>query len=134
MSVIHHFIGEKNNFNWEDVDLTVFDGSDGSKDASRRLLITEEREGAQNFVFRYFRVLPGGSSTKFDQHVHDHGILILHGHALLKLNDKEYHAGPMDVIYITPQDVHHLIVEGDEALGFLCVIPNKKKLAAGKTS
>ena len=134
MSTIHRFIGEKNDFNWEDVDLTVFDGSDGSKNASRRLLITEEREGAKNFVFRYFRVLPGGSSTMLDQHAHDHGILILHGHCLVKLNDKEVHAGPMDVIYVTPQDVHHLIVEGDEPLGFLCVIPNKKMLASMKTS
>jgi quercetin dioxygenase-like cupin family protein len=64
-----------------------------------------------------------------DQHAHDHGILILHGHCKVKLNDREVHAGPMDVIYVTPQDVHHLIVEGDEPLGFLCVIPNKKLIA-----
>ncbi|MCE1252985.1 MAG: cupin domain-containing protein [Anaerolineae bacterium] len=130
MSTIHRFIGEKNDFNWEGVDLTVFDGSDGSKYASRRLLITEEREGAKNFVFRYFKVLPGGSSTMFDKHAHDHGVLILHGHCKVKLNDQEFHAGPMDVIYVTPNDVHHFIVEGDEPLGFLCVIPNKKLLAS----
>lgn len=130
MSVIHHFIGKENDFNWENVDLTIFDGSDGSKNASRRLLITEENEGAKYFVFRYFRVLPGGSSTMLDKHAHDHGVLILHGHCTVKLNDQEFHAGPMDVIYVSPQDVHHFIVEGDEPLGFLCVIPNKKLLAA----
>lgn len=130
MSTIHRFIGEKNNFSWEDVDLTIFDGSDGSQNASRRLLITEEKEGAKYFVFRYFKIMPGGCSTMFDKHAHDHGVLILHGHCTVKLNDEEFHAGPMDVIYISPQDVHHFIVEGDEPLGFLCVIPNKKLLAA----
>jgi quercetin dioxygenase-like cupin family protein len=130
MSIIHRFIGEKNDFNWDGVDLTVFDGSDGSKYASRRLLITEEREGANYFVFRYFKVMPGGSSTMLDQHAHDHGVLILHGHCKVKLNDQEFQAGPMDVIYVSPQDVHHFIVEGDEPLGFLCVIPNKKLLAS----
>ncbi len=130
MSAIHHFIGENNNFNWENVDLTVFDGSDSSKNASRRLLISEEGEGARNFVFRYFRVLPGGNSTMFDKHAHDHGVLILHGHCRVKLNDQEFKAGPMDVIYVSPQDVHHFIVEGNEPLGFLCVIPNKKRLVA----
>ena len=129
MSAFHRFIGEKNDFNWEGVDLTVFDGSDGSKYASRRLLITEEREDAKYFVFRYFKVLPGGSSTMFDKHAHDHGVLILHGHCKVKLNDEEFEAGPMDVVYISPNDVHHFIVEGDEPLGFLCVIPNKKLLA-----
>jgi quercetin dioxygenase-like cupin family protein len=130
MSVIHRFIGSDNDFNWENVDFTVFDGSDGSKNASRRLLITEENEGAKYFVFRYFRVLPGGSSTMFDKHAHDHGVLILHGHCTVKFNDQEFHAGPMDVVYVSPQDVHHFIVEGDEPLGFLCVIPNKKLLSA----
>jgi quercetin dioxygenase-like cupin family protein len=130
MSTIHRFTGTENDFNWEGVDLTVFDGSDGSKYASRRLLITQENEGANYFVFRYFRILPGGSSTMFDKHAHDHGVLILHGHCTVKLNDQEFHAGPMDVVYVSPQDVHHFMVEGDEPLGFLCVIPNKKLLAA----
>jgi quercetin dioxygenase-like cupin family protein len=132
MSVIHRFIGGENDFNWENVDLTIFDGSDGAKNASRRLLITEENEGAKFFVFRYFRVLPGGNSTPFDQHLHDHGVLILHGHCKVRLNDQEFTAGPMDVVYVSPNDVHDFTVEGDEPLGFLCVIPNKKLVASLK--
>lgn len=133
MSEFHRFIGAENDFNWEGVDLTVYGDSEvpnSPKHASRRLLITEEREGAQYFVFRYFRILPGGNSTMFDKHVHDHGVLILHGHCRVTINGQEYHAGPMDVIYVSPNDVHDFVVEGDEALGFLCVIPNKKLLAS----
>jgi quercetin dioxygenase-like cupin family protein len=128
MSAIHHFTGDPHEFNWENVEKKVYDDANGNVFGSRRVMINAEREGAQNFVFRYFHFLPGSTSHKFDQHLHDHGVLILHGHCTVVLNGQEYPAGPMDVIYISPNDVHHFVVQGDEPLGFLCVIPNLDRL------
>ncbi len=128
MSTIHRFIGQKNDFSWEGVEPTIYGEKDGPKAASKRELINETRDGAGHFVFRYFRIMPGGSSTMFDKHIHDHGVLILHGHCKVTINEDTFDAGPMDVIYVSPNDVHHFVVEGDEPLGFLCVIPNKKLL------
>lgn len=126
MSVIRRFIGSESDFNWEDTELTDYTGVGSIKDATKRILISEDKDGAKNYVFRYFRVLPGGNSTMLDQHAHDHGVLILHGHARVLCNGEEHHVGPMDVIYVSPDDVHHFITEGDEPLGFLCVIPKIK--------
>lgn len=129
MSTIHRFIGNKSDFNWEDVDLTIYDDKEGGpKFATKRVMISEEKDNAKIFIFRYFRILPGGYSTIHDEHEHDHGVLILHGQCKVLLNGVEQRAGPMDVIYVSPGDVHHFINDGDEPLGFLCVIPNKKLL------
>jgi quercetin dioxygenase-like cupin family protein len=79
-------------------------------------------EGAPNYRLRYFRVEPGGN-TSLDQHAHDHGVLILHGRATVRLGEQQVVAGPRDVVYVPGNEVHQFSALGDEPLGFLCVIP-----------
>jgi len=127
MSSIHHFIGSENAYDWDDVvKLEYADGP--AKGASGKIMIGNQ-EGASHFVFRYFRIEPGGYSTIDDTHAHDHGVLILHGRALAHFGGKVEEVGPRDVLYFEPWMPHHLVTLGDEPLGFLCVIPNKKMLA-----
>jgi quercetin dioxygenase-like cupin family protein len=124
MSVIHHFTGQTNSLDWEDATHHEYNGP-GVKGAIGKVLIGPA-DGANNFVFRYFRVEPGGN-TVLDQHPHDHGVLILHGRARVRLGDQEFEVGPNDLVYVSPNDVHQFFTVGDEPLGFLCVIPPKEK-------
>ncbi len=126
MSTIHRFKGNEDRFDWEDVELITY-SDDKAKGASGRILIGTE-EGAEHFVFRYFCIEPGGHSALEDFHAHPHGVMILHGRALVTLEDRQVELEPHDVLFIEPWERHSLAAVGDQPLGFLCVIPNKKML------
>jgi quercetin dioxygenase-like cupin family protein len=84
------------------------------------------KKGASHFVFRYFRVEPGGYSTLRDRHAHEHSVIILQGRAIIHMGENEYEPGPRDAVYISPWEEHRLEAVRDEPMGFLCVIPNKE--------
>ena len=89
---------------------------------SIRYLVVEEF-GAPNFELRYFEVQKGGK-TSVDEHPYEHEVFVLKGRGKLLLNDKEYPLRPNDAILIEPNEKHRLVQEGEEALGFLCIVPN----------
>lgn len=127
MSTIHHFTGTGDQFDWENVKLLHY--ADGETKGTSGKILIGTNDGAEHFVFRYFCVEPGGHTTLNDYHVHPHGVLILHGHALLTVEDKQFELGPRDVVFIKPWEHHSFAAVGDERLGFLCVIPHKDMLA-----
>ena len=122
MATIHRFNGSGNDYHWEGVD-TVDYGEKGFVGVIKRVLIGPA-EGAPNYILRYFRVEPG-QHTNLERHAHDHGVVILHGKARLQLNTEFHEVGSMDVVYIAGDDLHQFTNEGDEAIGFLCVIQRK---------
>jgi quercetin dioxygenase-like cupin family protein len=126
LGTLHRFIGTQDHFDWANVEPIHYEDG-AAKGASGKILIGDN-DGARNFVFRYFHIEPGGHSTLNDHHIHDHGVMILHGRALVTLEDGQYEVGPHDIIYIPPWEHHSLTALGDEPLGFLCVIPNKELL------
>ena len=69
-----------------------------------------------------------------EQHPHDHGVLILHGRARVRLGEQEFEVGPRDLVYVSPNDIHQFSTLGAEPLGFLCVIPPKEKKPQGRCS
>jgi quercetin dioxygenase-like cupin family protein len=89
---------------------------------SIRYLVVEEF-GAPNFELRYFEVQKGGK-TSVDEHPYEHEVFILKGRGKLFLNDKEHPLRPNDAVLIEPNEKHRLVQEGDEPLGFLCIVPN----------
>jgi quercetin dioxygenase-like cupin family protein len=128
-SNVHHFKGEAHQFDWDDTIEKVIPPEDSAVGAKGKVVIGPQ-DAAPNFVFRYFNVEPGGHSTMPDQHLHDHGIMILHGQGEVHLDGKVTTVGPNDIVYIAPNAVHGIVNTGDSPLGFLCVIPNKKRLKA----
>ena len=126
MSKIHSFSGREQSYDWEDVIAKQYEDG-AAMGASGKIMIGKE-DGAQNFVFRYFLIQPGGHSTLDDRHAHDHGVMILHGRAVLMLGQEKYEVGPRDIIYISPWEPHSFETIGEDPLGFLCVIPNKDLL------
>ncbi len=120
MGVVHRYTGQDDALDWEGVTEQRYDAAD-VVGVSAKVLVGPA-EGAPNYRLRYFRVEPGGN-TSLDQHDHDHGVLILHGRATVRLGDRQVVAGPRDVVYVPGNEVHQFSALGDEPLGFLCVIP-----------
>ena len=128
MSVIHRFSGDpaQAEYTWVGVEPLVIH----TEDVQRVLkhVLVGPNEGAPNFVIRYFHV-PVGDNTFYDQHPHEHGIVILHGKARVQIKDDFYELGPLDAIFISGNDIHQLVNIGDTPLGFLCVITRQAEYA-----
>jgi quercetin dioxygenase-like cupin family protein len=121
MSAVHRFTGDlsSSQFSWQDVPTQTFSGGD-LEGVVKHVLVGPE-DDAPNFIIRYFHV-PVGKKTFFDQHPHEHGIVILHGKAKVQINDDFYDVSPLDSIFIQGNDIHQLTNTGQEPLGFICVI------------
>ena len=120
MATIHRFTATNNIYEWEGIKSKKY-GGDEFVGVVKQVLIGRE-DGAQNFVIRYFRIEPGGHS-RLESHPHDHGVVILHGKAKVQLNDEFLELDPLDVVYVGGNDLHQFSNIGEDALGFLCVIP-----------
>jgi len=122
MSMIHPFTGKKDDLRWKGVRVREY----GKEFAgvTRQVFIGPE-EGSRHFHLRYFRLEPGKHSS-LERHPHEHGVLILHGHARLQINEDFFELHPHDAIFISGDDLHQFVVQGDEPLGFLCVIKAKE--------
>ena len=129
MGIVHKQIGRHGDFAWEGVRTEPYRG-DGVSEGSFRTVLIGPNEGAPHFAIRYFEIPPKGQSS-FEQHVHDHGIVILRGRARVRLGAEEQEVAAGDAIYIPPNEPHQFQSIGDEPLGFLCVIPSKDLLDRG---
>ena len=121
MSIVHKFTGTATKFDWEGVPVHSY----GEEfDGVTRQVPIGEPEGYDNFIMRYFRLEPGTHSN-LERHPHEHGVVIMHGRARLQLNDQFYDVGAFDSIYITGNDLHQFVQQGEEPFGFICVIKAK---------
>ena len=118
MSIIRRFNGKENDYTWEGVSIRSY--NEEFEGVTRQVFIGPE-EDSNNFHMRYFRLEPGTHSNK-EFHLHEHGVLILHGRARVQLNDIFSEVGPNDAVFISSNDLHQFVVLGDEPLGFLCVV------------
>ena len=126
MGIIHRrSTVENGELRWHDVPIRAYGPENsGSGNATRQILIGTD-ENSSNFHVRYFAVQPGGH-TSLDQHSHEHGVYILHGHARLSLENDEYELNTGDVVYIPGNEVHQFFASGQEPFGFLCVVPARR--------
>lgn len=128
MSKIHRFLGDttKDDYTWDGVEPLVIH-TEQVDHVIKHVLIGPD-DSAPNFVIRYFHV-PVGDNTFFDQHPHEHGIVILHGKAKVQIQDAFHELGPLDAIFISGNDIHQLTNIGETPLGFLCVITRQAEYA-----
>lgn len=130
MSTIHKLSGKWGKlFKWDSARSRKYDG-ENTKGVTETWLIGK-KEKAENFAMRYYSVEVGGSTVE-EQHDHDHGIFIMQGDAKVLIGDEYHDVSKGDVLYIPPNVRHQLINRGDETMGFICVIPARRK-KAGKT-
>jgi quercetin dioxygenase-like cupin family protein len=120
LSIIHKFTGNSEVFNWDEVE-GVNLSEDGLKSITRYILIGE-KEKAPNSIMRYFRVEPNGHS-RLEKHPQEHEVIVLHGKGKVQIGEEITEIIPFDVVYIEGNEIHQFSNTGDEALGFLCIIP-----------
>lgn len=126
MSIIHRAAaGENGELRWQGVPVSAYGPENSGADKATRQIMIGADESSSNFHMRYFAVQPGGY-TSLDQHAHDHGVYILHGRARLRLGEEEHELAPGDVVYISGNEVHQFFALGQEAFGFLCIVPAKR--------
>jgi quercetin dioxygenase-like cupin family protein len=126
MGTVHKQTGTDGNFAWEGIEIEPYHGG-GASEGSCRHVIIGPKDGAQNFVMRYFEIPPRGQSS-FEHHLHDQGVVILKGKARVLLGWEMHEVGPGDAVYIAQHEQHQFENIGDEPLGFLCIIPSKEWL------
>ena len=124
MSAVHHFTGKpsKDVFNWDNVERKVFT-TEEVKGVIKNVLVGPD-DGAPNFIIRFFQV-PVGGSTFDHAHPHEHGIVILHGKARVKIETETHELNPYDSVFLSGNDHHKIINIGKTSLGFICVIPRE---------
>jgi quercetin dioxygenase-like cupin family protein len=126
MGIIHRQSAiENGELRWQDVPVRAYGPENSGADKATRQILIGADENSSNFHLRYFAVQPGGH-TSLDQHAHEHGVYILHGRALLRLENNEYELNAGDVVYIPGHEVHQFFTSGQEPFGFLCVVPARR--------
>jgi quercetin dioxygenase-like cupin family protein len=105
-------------------------------DVTRTVLFDSE---TSKFQTRYFELSPGGYSS-FEQHQHEHCVVVLKGKGRVRLGDQWSEIGPNDVIHVGP-GIPHQFEAQDETLGILCIVDRERdpaipiqNLASSETS
>ena len=126
MAIIHRQGAiENGEMRWHDVPVRAYGPENSDADKATRQILIGPDENSPNFHLRYFAVQPGGH-TSLDKHAHEHGVYILHGQALLRLENNEYELNPGDAVYISGNEIHQFFTSGQEPFGFLCVVPARR--------
>ena len=110
-------------FHYRDVEAK--DAGEGTSKLSVRWLITKEM-GAENFAMRLFEMEPGGYSP-FHSHTWEHEVFILEGEGVVVGGGEERKFKAGDVIFIPPNEKHHLRNNSRKTVKFLCLIPYTQK-------
>lgn len=118
MSIVHRFTGTDNDYQWEGVEVKKYVGN---FDGVTKLVPIGPDEESNNFYIRYFRLEPGKQSNK-ESHTHEHGVIVMHGHAKVQINQDFHELVPKDSVFISSNDLHQFTALGEEPLGFLCVV------------
>ena len=77
------------------------------------------------FEWRYFEVEAGGYSS-LERHEHVHAVMIVRGRGRVLLADTVHPIALYDLVYIPPLTWHQFQPEGDEPLGFLCIVNSER--------
>ncbi len=116
---------ENGELRWQSVQVRAYGPDNSGADKATRQILIGSDENSPNFHLRYFAVQPGGH-TSLDQHVHEHGVYILHGQCHLRLENDEFELNAGDVVYIPGNELHQFFASGQEPFGFLCVVPSRR--------
>ena len=86
-------------------------------------------DGAPNFAMRQFEVAAGGHTPRHS-HPYEHEVFVLEGNGVVCQGDQEHPLQAGAVVFVAPDEVHQFRNTGEQALKFLCLVPNS---ATGKS-
>ena len=106
-------------YRWEGSEVRAYKDSPGAWEGVTRQVLSAEGDSA--FEMRYFEIIPGGFSN-YEQHQHEHCVVIIRGSGSVRLDDEWHHIGTHDTINIAAMQPHQFRNDSAEPLGFLCVV------------
>ena len=114
-------------YRWDGISLHEYkaEGSHFDRIPRQTLLGDGEGESSGAAVTRYFEIEPGGHST-LEAHQHNHMVVVVRGSGTMILGDETEDLRFLDAVYIAPNTFHQFHANGDEPLGFLCVVDRER--------
>lgn len=105
---------------WEGVPVLAYkqDGAAPFRDVTRQVLFEHAALGCQ---LRYFEVASGGHST-LERHEHVHAVMVLRGKGSALVGQAVLPLALHDLVEVPALTWHQFRADGDEPLGFLCMV------------
>lgn len=107
-------------FRWQGVEVKPYKGEGTHFAGITRQLLFQGGDGL-GCELRYFEVAPGGWSS-LERHHHAHAVIIIRGAARVLVGDRIVGAGTHDLVRVPPLTWHQFQTDGEEPLGFLCMV------------
>jgi len=76
---------------------------------------------SSQFQTRYFEIAPGGYSS-FEQHGHEHCVVVLTGTGQVRLGDAWHELAERDVVHVGPNVPHQFRNVAAAPFGILCIV------------
>lgn len=109
-------------FRWSDVLATEYKSPADHWCGVLRMVLVGDRGEKTAFQVRYFELAPGGF-TSFEQHEHEHAVVVLHGSGQVRLAENMHRLAFGDLVYVAPGEAHQFSnVSKTEPFGFLCIV------------
>lgn len=108
-------------FRWQGVPATQYKQAADHHCGVTRISLAGETGESTAFHTRYFEIAPDGFSS-FEQHAHEHVVVILRGRGTVRLGDTVHEVGFGDTVYVAPHEAHQFRNVGTEPFGFLCIV------------
>jgi quercetin dioxygenase-like cupin family protein len=120
-SPVRHF---STGFHWNGVDTLQYksEGSAPFRGVTRQVLFSDADLACQ---LRYFEVQPQGYST-LERHQHMHAVMVVRGRGRCLVGDAVHELHTHDLITIPAMAWHQFRAEGQEPLGFLCMVNTER--------
>lgn len=107
-------------FRWQGVEVKPYKGEGTQFSGITRQVLFQGGDGL-GCELRYFEVAPGGWSS-LERHHHAHAVMIVRGAARVLVGDHIVEARTHDLVRVPPLTWHQFQTQGDEPLGFLCMV------------
>jgi quercetin dioxygenase-like cupin family protein len=109
---------------WEDVAVQGYkaDSAGTFKNITKQVLFAEPELACQ---LRYFEVAPGGYSS-LERHAHVHAVMVVRGRGRVLVGDSVSVIDEHDLVFVPPMTWHQFQPDGDEPLGFLCLVNSER--------
>ena len=78
-----------------------------------------------HFVMRVVDLQPG-QATPFHAHWWEHGLYILAGQGRVRTSEAEHPVSEGCVVFVPGNETHQFVNDGEEALRYICVVPNSE--------
>jgi len=113
-------IRRTDDFRWDGVPVSAYKPGGTHFAGITRQLLFEGGEGL-GCQLRYFEVAAGGYSS-LERHRHAHAIMVIRGRGRALVGDRIFDLATHDLVKVPPLTWHQFRADGDETLGFLCMV------------